>query len=160
MPVFCTFALNHKITSLLNCPGIGAFAAYSGHGPGRDNPELTDKEDVGPIPKGVYYIVDRHSGGRLGWWHDFIDAHGYGTTDRTKWFMLWNPATGDSTFVNGVKRSVFRLHPEGPLRLSDGCITVANLYSFAVLAKGLRSRGADLPVPGAPFRAYGTVEVK
>ncbi|MGN6233085.1 MAG: DUF2778 domain-containing protein [Trinickia sp.] len=160
MPVNCTFALNDQTTSLLNCQGIGAFVAYSGRGAGRDNPGLTDKKDVGPIPKGVYYIVDRQSGGRLGWLYDLIRAHGWGTTDHSQWFMLWNKETGDSTFVNGVARGQFRLHPEGRLRLSEGCITLANPYGFNSLAKNLRARGADLPVPGTAYRAYGTVEVK
>jgi hypothetical protein len=160
MPAFCTFALNDKTTSLLNCPGIGSFPAYSGRGIGRDNPAATDKEDVGAIPKGTYYIVDRQSGGKLGWLHDFIGAHSFWSTDHTGWFMLWNQSTGDSTFVNGVKRGLFRLHPEGRMRLSEGCITLANVYGFNSLAKALRNRGADLPVPGTSYRAYGTVEVK
>lgn len=139
---------------------MGAFPAYSGRQSGRDNPDATDEPDLGPIPKGIYYIVDRQSGGMLGWMHDFIGAHVYGTSDHTQWFMLWNQTTGDSTFVNGVKRGAFRLHPEGPLRLSEGCITLANPRGFDSLAKALRTRGADLPVPGTPYRAYGTVEVK
>lgn len=160
MPVNCTFALNDKTTSLLNCPGTGAFVAYFGRGAGRDNPDLTDKGGVGPIPKGFYYIIDRQSGGRLGWLYDFIGAHGWGTTDHSQWFMLWNKATGDSTFVNGVVRGQFRLHPEGRLRLSEGCITLADRHGFNALARRLRARGADLPVPGTSYRAYGTVEVK
>lgn len=74
--------------------------------------------------------------------------------------MLWNKATGDSTLVNGVVRGQFRLHPEGRLRLSEGCITLADRHGFNALARRLRARGADLPVPGTSYRAYGTVEVK
>ncbi|MGZ7176332.1 DUF2778 domain-containing protein [Burkholderia gladioli] len=160
MPIRCTFDLNGKTTSTLNCPGFGMISAFSGTKSGRDNPNATDIEGVGPIPKGTYYIVDRQSGGRLGWFHDAIGKYGIGTTDHTKWFMLWNASTGDSTYVGNVKRGQFRLHPMGQLRLSEGCITVTNPTTFDRLAEYLRKNGADLPVPGSTFKAYGTVDVK
>lgn len=84
----------------------------------------------------------------------------WGTTDRTKWFTLWNPRTGDITIVNGVKRKGFRLHPEGPGRLSEGCITVENAAAFDRLQRYIRNGPPLLPVPGTTLRAYGTVEVK
>jgi Protein of unknown function (DUF2778) len=62
MPVACTFQLNGKSTSLLQCSGVGNLAAFSGHDLGRDNPEAVALEDIGPIPPGRYYIVDRQSG--------------------------------------------------------------------------------------------------
>lgn len=161
MPIVkCTFVLNGKETSLLNCPGVGVFPAFSGQKSGRDNPLEVDREDIGPLPKGLYYIVDRQSGGRLGWLYNMWGAHGYGTTDHTKWFTLWNTKTGDTTIINGVKRGHFRLHPMGPRRLSEGCITVVNPHSFERLADYLRSQGAQLPVPGTGLKAYGTVEVR
>jgi len=61
-----------------------------------------------PIPKGIYYIIDRQSGGRLGALRDFWNAHGVGTTDHKKWFMLWNSKTGDSMIIDGIKRGTFR----------------------------------------------------
>lgn len=38
----------------------GAWKAtgYSGHAEGRDNPELQDRHDVGPIPQGAWRIAD------------------------------------------------------------------------------------------------------
>ena len=160
MPIRCTFALNSQQTSVLSCPGVGLMTAFSGQKSGRDNPAAADKEDIGPIPPGTYYIIDRQSGGRLGVLHDFWNAHGVGTTDRRKWFTLWNPKTGDTTIVNGVKRGSFRLHPMGLLHLSEGCITVVNPQQFDNLATYLRSRGPDTPVPGSGSKAYGTVDVK
>ncbi|WP_186258332.1 DUF2778 domain-containing protein [Burkholderia gladioli] len=160
MPIRCTFDLNGKTTSTLNCPGFGMVSAFSGTKSGRDNPNATGIEGIGPIPKGTYYIVDRQSGGRLGWFHDAIGKYGIGTTDHTKWFMLWNASTGDSTYVGNVKRGQFRLHPMGQLRLSEGCITVTNPTTFDRLAEYIRKNGADLPVPGSMFKAYGTVDVK
>jgi hypothetical protein len=91
---------------------------------------------------------------------DWIDAHGYGTTDRTKWFTLWNPDGGDMTMVNGIKRGEFRLHPMGPLRLSHGCITVSSPLEFDSLQRYIRSRAPDIPIPGSNMKAYGTVEVR
>jgi hypothetical protein len=106
--------------------------AFSGRKDGRDNPADVDKEDIGPLPKGTYYIVDRQSGGRLGFLYDPMGEFGLGTTDHKKWFMLWNPNTGDSTMINGVKRGNFRLHPMGPRGLSEGCITVVDPSDLAV----------------------------
>lgn len=156
----CTFELNNKDTSVLACPGVGPVKAFSGQKRGRDNPSATADEDVGPIPKGTYFIVDRRSGGHLGFLYDLWGAHGYGTTDHRQWFTLWNPRSGDSTFINGVQRGHFRLHPMGPRRLSEGCITVVSPWDFDRLSKYLRSQKPDLPVPHTPFKAYGTVEVR
>ncbi|WP_309235190.1 hypothetical protein [Paraburkholderia youngii] len=36
---------------------------------------------VGAIPRGTYYLVDRQSGGRLGWLRDLNNEH-FGSTDR------------------------------------------------------------------------------
>ncbi|WP_429411695.1 DUF2778 domain-containing protein [Paraburkholderia sp. GAS82] len=158
--VRCTFYLNDQRTSWLHCSGAGPMAAFSGQKDGRDNPAYVDREDVGPLPKGTYYIVDRKSGGRLGFLYDLWGEYGLGTTDHKKWFMLWNPKTGDSTMINGIKRGNFRLHPMGSRRLSEGCITVVDPSDFDRLSRYLRSHAPDLPVPGATLKAYGTVEVR
>ncbi|CAJ9201702.1 Protein of uncharacterised function (DUF2778) [Burkholderia pseudomallei] len=160
MPIRCTFVLNNQSTSAFHCPTVGTLPAFSGRGSGRDNPEATAIEKIGPIPKGIYYIVDRQSGGNLGWLYDLWGQLGYGPSDHTKWFMLWNRDTGDSTYVGKVKRGAFRLHPIGPMGLSEGCITVTNTARFERFAAFLRQKGADLTVPGTNLKAYGTVEVK
>jgi hypothetical protein len=160
MPVRCTFILNKEKSSVLSCNGIAPVAAFSGADGGRDNPDATAIANVGPIPKGRYFLVDRQSGGHLGFLYDLWGAYGFGTTDRRGWFMLWNPVSGDSTNINGVRRGHFRLHPMGEMRLSEGCITVLHPYEFERLQKFIRSRGAVLPVPGTPLRAYGTVDVR
>ncbi|MFC0574313.1 DUF2778 domain-containing protein [Paraburkholderia solisilvae] len=134
--------------------------AFSGRGVGRDNPAASALQDIGPIPPGTYYLLDRESGGRMGWLYDWVDSHGYGTTDHTKWFMLWNAKSGDATMVNGVTRGEFRLHPAGRSGLSKGCITVLNPSEFDRLARHIRARPSDLPVPGDARSAYGTVEVR
>lgn len=161
MPVSCTFWLNDKETSNLYCQGFGNVKAFSGMGVGRDNPRDTAMKNIGPLPPGKYYIVDRRSGGRLGWLWDWLSIHTYLSTDHSKWFMLWNEHGGDDTFINGVKRGGFRLHPIGQRGLSEGCITVVDPLEFDSLQRFIRSRQPDIPVPGsAMLKAYGTVDVR
>ncbi|CAB3760694.1 DUF2778 domain-containing protein [Paraburkholderia humisilvae] len=160
MPVQCTFRLNNEPTSTLYCSGFGGIAAYSGQKDGRDNPQAVAMEKIGPIPPGRCYLLDRRSGGRLGWFYDLVSSYDPFTTDRSRWFMLWNERTGDSTFINDVKRGAFRLHPEGQLRLSEGCITVQSGAEFDRLERHLRSRPPDVPVPGTNDKAYGIVDVR
>ncbi|MFM0237606.1 DUF2778 domain-containing protein [Paraburkholderia phytofirmans] len=160
MPVKCTFVLNGQRDSVFSCEGTASVAAFSGMDHGRDNPDDTAVENVGPIPKGTYYLVDRQSGGLMGFLYEWCYATGSVSTDRRKWFTLWNPATGDTTNINGIKRGHFRLHPMGYLGLSHGCITVENSQEFDRLQKFIRSRGQTVPVPGIALRAYETVDVK
>lgn len=46
------------------------------------------------------------------------------------------------------------------MHLSEGCITVVNPLAFDNLQRYIRARKPDVPVPDAPMRAYGTVEVR
>ncbi|WP_323045898.1 tlde1 domain-containing protein, partial [Paraburkholderia sp.] len=48
--------------STLRCDGVGDFAAFSGNSSGKNNPAAVAVPDVGPLPPGRYYIVDRGSG--------------------------------------------------------------------------------------------------
>ncbi|PRX30755.1 uncharacterized protein DUF2778 [Paraburkholderia sp. BL18I3N2] len=160
MPVKCTFLLNGQADSVFSCEGTASVTAFSGTGRGRDNPDDTAIENVGPIPKGTYYLINRQSGGYMGFFYDWWNAQGVSSTDRRQWFMLWNPKTGDTTNIDGIKRGNFRLHPMGHLRLSHGCITVVNRQEFDRLQQFIRSRGQTVPVPRTALRAYGTVEVK
>ncbi|SIT39841.1 conserved hypothetical protein [Paraburkholderia piptadeniae] len=159
MPVFCTYTLNRKETSPLVCSGFGSVDAYSGHGKDTNNPDFVADVGVGAIPPGTYYIVDRSSGRWFGWVLDDFGAV-IGTTDRRKWFMLWNTYTGDATMVHGVKRGLFRLHPDGPHHRSDGCITIKNPADFERLRSYLLARGATMPIPGTDMKAYGRVDVR
>jgi hypothetical protein len=159
MSVFCTFTLNGREMSTLVCSGYGAVEAYSGRGRGRDSPVDVADIGVGAIPPGRYYIVDRRSGGRMGWLRDMLGPF-VGTTDRRLWFTLWNPSTGDATMVDGIRRGNFRLHPDGPHYESDGCITVKNPTEFERLRRHIRSHAPDLPVPGSDIKADGQVDVR
>ena len=159
MPVNCTFTLNNRETSTLVCSGYGTVEAFSGHAHGRDNPDAVALRSIGPIPKGTYYLVDRQSGGMLGAVYDALSPH-FRSTDRTKWFMLWNPRTGDFTNIGSVQRGNFRLHPAGGNERSEGCITLVNPAEFELLQRFIRSSPPVIPVPGSTLKAYGMVTVK
>ena len=58
------------------------YSVFSGAGDDRNNPESTGKADAGPLPKGRYYVVDRPTGGRLGWLRDAVSEKGI-------WFALY-----------------------------------------------------------------------
>jgi hypothetical protein len=159
MPIQCTFSLNGKSMSVLRCKGVGNFDAFSGNKAGKDNPADIAIPDVGPLPPGRYYIVDRGSGGIFTHLVDFFRTYIYGT-DRSKWFALYSVTTRDDwVFVNGVKRGHFRLHPHGPLNLSEGCITLANPVAFDKLRDSLKA-SSTIAIPGGKGFAYGTVDVQ
>lgn len=160
MPIACTFFLNNKKLSALKCEGMGSFVAFSGTDTGRDNPGAVAKKDVGPLPPGRYYIVDRESGGHLGRIRDLFLEHFYGT-NRTSWFALYrnDGVIDDYTSIQGIIRGNFRLHPVGPRGLSEGCITLTNAHEFTILRDRLKA-SPTISVPGFRGRAYGTVDVR
>jgi hypothetical protein len=144
--------------STLVAPGVGMYPAFSGQKEGRNNPAAMGKPDIGPLPTGRYFIVDRESGGRLGWLRDLVLENVYGT-DRGSWFALYRDdgRIDDVTMVNGVRRGAFRLHPIGPRGLSEGCITLNSPSDFLALSRKLRA-GPMIAVAGGG-KAYGTVDV-
>ena len=161
MPVArCSYELNAKPVSALVCDGQ-RFTAFSGTGADVNRAEKAGDVDAGPLPPGRYYIVARESMGHLGWLRDWIhsERNGY---DVTKWFMLLRDNNGraqDETFVAGVVRGHFRLHPIGPRGLSEGCITVTDTEQFG----RLRSYLLRVPIayiPGTTTRYFGTVDVR
>jgi hypothetical protein len=108
LPIERTFRLNDKPLSVLHCDGIGDFSAFSGDGTGKNNAAAIAIRDVGPLPPGRYYIVDRGSGGVFSHMRDFLyDV--YNQTDRHKWFALYRDdgRIDDWTFVNGAGRAIF-----------------------------------------------------
>lgn len=77
--IIARYALNGLPSSILTVPGIGNFSAFSGQLYGRNNPTMASKPEIGPIPPGRYFIVNRQSGGRLGGLSDFALKNIYGT---------------------------------------------------------------------------------
>lgn len=160
MPISCTFTLNKKSVSTLMCSGVGDFAAFSGDGPGRNNPAYAAVRNVGPLPLGLYYIVDRGSGGFVTHLLDAMRKRFY-DSDTSTWFALYRDdgSIDDETFINGVKRDVFRLHPHGSANFSQGCITLVDVPAYSRLRKSLLST-VRIPLPSGKGFSYGTVEVK
>jgi hypothetical protein len=148
-----TFELNGKPMSVFEINAL-KFPAFSGLGEHKNRREFACIAGVGPIPPGVYYILDRQSGGRLGPLLDLIK-------DRSGWFALYaaDKHIDDEVFCNTVKRGNFRLHPAGTGGISQGCITLTNQIDFSVLRNQLIA-GGKIPIPGTALHAYGRVTVK
>ena len=160
MPIQCTFSLNKKPMSVLQCEGVGDFAAFSGTDEVKNDPAAVAIPKVGPLPLGRYYIVDRGSGGLFTHILDrFADI--MNKTERQKWFALYRDdgSVDDWTFINGVTRGLFRLHPSGRRNVSLGCITLADKAAFYRL-RGHLLRTQLIAIPGGKGFAYGTVEVR
>lgn len=121
------------------------------------------KPTVGPVPAGKYWIVDRPEGGLRSQVNAGIrDLYNHvvnGATFRhNEWFALWRDDWGidDYTWIEGVKRGNFRLHPG---TLSEGCITLPHDSDFAMLRNALlRTQRVDVPCT-SKLKAYGTIEV-
>lgn len=130
-----------------------SFVAFSGNGPHRNNASSTGVANGGPIPLGRYFIVDRQSGGRLGWLRDAI-------RNADQWFALYRDdgTLDDTTFINSVRRGEFRLHPLGPSGMSTGCIVIQDPSRFGVLRSELLS-STPTTLPSSSLRAYGTITV-
>ncbi|WP_371367166.1 DUF2778 domain-containing protein [Pseudomonas sp. QL9] len=155
----CTFHLNGQGLSILSCPGVGFFPAYSGNsGPHRNNPGSAMIRDVGPLPRGTYYIVKRARGGVRSKVNSAVKSWWTGS-DHSTWFSLYRAdgVIDDLTLVGSVNRKNFRLHPAGREGISEGCITLPSPYHFDLLRKALLSTPEYLVAPG--LRAYGTIRV-
>ena len=150
--VNCTFILNGMIFATFTYDGVRC-TAFSGNGSHRNNPTSGNVPNDGSIPTGRYYIVDRQSGGTLGPVLDWI-------ADRDIWFALWREdgALDDQTFVDGVRRGEFRLHPKGPRGISLGCITLEYRSEFDTLRTYLLAQSVAY-IPKTRARTYGVVDV-
>nr|WP_152985973.1 DUF2778 domain-containing protein [Burkholderia sp. lig30] len=146
--------------SVLHCDGVGDFDAFSGKDGVKNDPAAVAMPGDGPLPPGRYYIVDRGSGGLFTHIRDFfMDFINH--TDRGKWFALYRDDGNidDWTFINGIGRGHFRLHPRGLANISEGCITLADPPAFYRLRARLLG-ATPLAIPGGKGFAYGTVDVQ
>lgn len=133
---------------------------FSGNGRYTNDPNSTAEPNSGPIPPGKYYVIERQSGGRLGkikelfyeWWTG---------NDRTKWLALIaiDDKIDNSTTVNGVIRSNFRMHPGST---SLGCITFMDFSVFEMVRQFiLDTESAKVQnAMGGEYIYYGILEVK
>jgi hypothetical protein len=150
----CSFELNNKPMSTFQIGAVISVPAFSGLAPHVNRRNSACLPDLGPIPFGKYFIVDRESGGRLGQLYDFF-------SNRADWFSLYaaDEKVDDETFCNQVKRGHFRLHAKGVQGISKGCIVVNSPPDFNRVRHLLTSSGKH-PIPGSALLAYGMVTVK
>ncbi|AOE90738.1 DUF2778 domain-containing protein [Ralstonia solanacearum] len=149
----CTFELNDKPISMFKI-GARSFPAFSGLGSHLNRRSAVCSPNLGPIPPGRYYILDRQTGGRLGPLLDRIKG-------RQDWLALYadDGRIDDYTFCNRVQRGSFRLHPSGRAGISQGCIVIHSQADFYRL-RALLNCHRPVAIPDLGIQAYGKVVVK
>ncbi|WP_024913996.1 DUF2778 domain-containing protein [Chania multitudinisentens] len=159
MTVKGRFYLNKADVAPLDFPGVGRFPAFSGMKKYINQPGCTYLRDDGAIPYGNYWIVDRPVEGYRTRFRESLSAL-FGQDIRRDWFALYR-ADGmidDWTFIDGIKRGNFRLHPVGPEQISKGCLTMLRATDFSLLRNVLLNTSTVI-VPGTNLLSYGTIEV-
>lgn len=157
------FLLNDNVDSELIVFGVGSFKAFSGQGTNRNHGGCQAVPSAGPIPPGKYWILDRPEGGalsqiRTGIKDTYNRIFNGASFNHGEWFALYrnDGEIDDYTWVEGVKRGNFRLHPG---QISEGCITLPNEMEYSVLRSAIL-RYSKQAVPGArALMSYGTIEV-
>lgn len=149
----CTFELNGKPMSSFKI-GATSFSAFSGIGQHVNHRVSACVPSQGPIPPGEYFIVDRESGGRLGWLYDLFN-------ERRDWFALYanDDKIDDETWCDKVKRGEFRLHPKGIRGISRGCIVIDKATDFQFL-RTILTNGVPELIPNTEIKAWGKVVVR
>ncbi|WP_084169703.1 DUF2778 domain-containing protein [Paraburkholderia ferrariae] len=158
------FFVDNEPLAPLTILGIGTFNAYSGNNQYRNRGGCTAVPNNGPIAAGKYWIVDRPTGGigskATAWAKDeWNTAFGH-PSNHGEWFSLYRDdgVIDDVTWINGVKRGQFRLHPAGGHGLSLGCITLPSYTDFKKIRSALLHT-MKIPVRSSGLFAYGTIEV-
>jgi hypothetical protein len=159
------FVVNNAPLSPLFIFGVGTFMAFSGDGIYRNRGGCTALKEKGPIPAGKYWIVDRPAGGirsqvqaqaKDAWNTIILGA----PSNHSEWFALYRDdgKIDDHTWINGVERGNFRLHPIGGSGLSLGCITLQSRSQFQTLRQALLQT-TTIPARHSGLHAYGWIEV-
>jgi len=161
--IYCEMNYNEKMLDnmvQLRCAGVSVFPVFSGLGAFTNVPEFSGHKN-GPIPLGKYWIVDRPMGG-IGSMERMVEKWIKTGNRYWEWFALYRQdgLIDDKTFVDGVNRGSFRLHPLRPdgTGISDGCITFCNHADFDQVRQALL-RTQMQPVPYSSLRAYGELNV-
>lgn len=143
--------------------GVGTFMAYSGKDQYRNRAGCIGVPRLGPIPDGRYHIVKRPTGGWKGVLrtdlHDFYSWPTPTPVIKYEWFALYRDdgKIDDYTWINGVQRGNFRLHPPGPSGVSLGCITLQHRSDFLSIRQALlATQQKELP---NVLMSYGMIEV-
>jgi hypothetical protein len=157
------FFLTDSMYSELIIFGLGSFQAFSGQGAYRNHGGCAAIPNVGPIPPGTYWIVDRPQGGQLSKFRasvkDFYNRQIHDASfGRNDWFALYkdDDAIDDYTWIDGVNRGLFRLHPG---QVSEGCITLPSDSDYAVIRKTLLNTNQRQVPRVKNLMSYGTIEV-
>lgn len=143
--------------------GVGTFLAYSGKDHYRNRAGCIGVPSLGPIPDGRYHIVKRPTGGWKGVirtdLHDFYSWPTRQPVIKYEWFALYRDdgRIDDHTWINGVERGNFRLHPPGPLGISLGCITLQHRTDFLSIRQALLATQQVKLANG--ILSYGVIEV-
>jgi hypothetical protein len=156
------FILNTADIAPLTIYGVGTFMAFSGQQAYINKGACGHIPKLGPVPPGNYYIVDRPTGD----WKNIaraaaIDVYKTATSgtliNHYEWFGLYRDdgAIDDATFINGIERGGFRLHPG---RISEGCITLVHRTDFLRLRRAILNT-PQFSIPNSKFKAYGKIEV-
>ena len=148
-----SFELNGQPMSALKRQSFSV-PAFSGLGSQANKKQFACTVGSGPIPPGTYYIFDRQSGGLLGPLRDIF-------SNRSEWFALYaiDEKIDDETLCEQIRRGNFRLHPKGPLGISEGCITIEDRSDFQRL-RAVLLQSERTTVPNTGLEAYGRVVVK
>lgn len=164
MPIQGRFFVNNQPLAPLSMFGVGTFMAFSGNDIYRNRGGCTAVINDGPIPPGKYWIVDRPTGGLRSkaeaWAKDAINSVLGTPSHRDEWFALYRDdgKIDDYTWVNGVQRGQFRLHPAGGRGVSLGCITVASYADFQSIRRALLHTTV-IPAGNSGLKAFGWIEV-
>ncbi|WP_233832479.1 DUF2778 domain-containing protein [Paraburkholderia sp. ZP32-5] len=164
MAVRGKFLVENKFVSPLTIDGLGTFDAFSGDGIYRNRGGCTMVPDNGPLPAGRYWIVDRPTGGwasqRIANFKDTYNVLRGKPSYHSEWFALYRDdgQVDDFTWINGVQRGQFRLHPAGGDGVSYGCITLPSRTDFLRIRNALL-RTTTIPAGNSSINAYGTIEV-
>jgi hypothetical protein len=158
------FVVDNAPIEILAVSGVGAFPAFSGDHVYRNRGGCTAIVGKGPLPTGKYWIVPRPEGG-IGSQlqakaRDMFNAVRGRPSHHDEWFALYRDdgLIDDWTWVNGVKRGNFRLHPVGGGGVSFGCITLQSVADFQRLRHALLQT-STVPAGNAGIPAYGWIEV-
>ncbi|MFE8118728.1 DUF2778 domain-containing protein [Brenneria goodwinii] len=166
MAIHGKFEVNNADFSPLTLNGVGTFMAFSGDGNYRNRGGCTLIPDAGPIPAGMYWIVDRPTGGLKSMAYSALKdlyntAIKLNPSNHFEWFALYRDdgQIDDYMWIEGVRRGNFRLHPVGGSNLSLGCITLQRKTDFTMLRNVLLNT-QKIPVNNSTkLMAYGSIEV-
>ncbi|GAB7535998.1 hypothetical protein BGC_22140 [Burkholderia sp. 3C] len=110
-----------------------------------------------PIPAHMWLKDD---GGAVIKGSSIVQGREGSAVDHGEWFALYRDdgLIDDFTWINGVQRGQFRLHPAGGRGISLGCITLPSRVDFQRIRTALRHT-VQIPARTSGLRAYGTIEV-